>query len=56
MLLSDLLALKQYLYEENLDDDDLVFEDDCRDDYINGDSIDKDDLCDEIECFSDDKF
>ncbi|XP_046650581.1 uncharacterized protein LOC124341692 [Daphnia pulicaria] len=57
MLLSDSLALKQYFYEENLDDDDLVFEDDCMDDYIaDGDGIDKDDLCDEIECSSDDEF
>ncbi|XP_046643085.1 uncharacterized protein LOC124328370 [Daphnia pulicaria] len=57
MLLSDSLALKQYFYEENLDDDDLVFEDDCTDDYIaDGDGIDKDDLCDEIECSSDDEF
>lgn len=57
MLLSDSLALKQYFYEENLDDDDLVFEDDCMDDYIaDGDGIDKDDLCDDIECSSDDEF
>lgn len=56
ILLSDSLAFKQYFYEENLDDDDLVFEDDCMDDDIDGDGIDKDDLCDEIECSSDDDY
>ena len=57
-ILPDSLALKQYFYEENLDDDDLVFEDDCMDDYTVGDGrpIVKDDLCDEIECSSDDEF
>jgi hypothetical protein len=35
-ILPDSLALKQYFYEENLDDDDLVFEDDCMDDYTVG--------------------
>lgn len=56
ILLSDSLAFKQYFYEENFDDDDLVFEDDCMDDDIDGDGIDKDDLCDEIECSSDDDY
>jgi hypothetical protein len=52
ILLSDSLAFKQYFYEENVDDDNLLFEDDGTDD----DGVDKDDLCDEIECSSDDEF
>jgi hypothetical protein len=39
ILLSDSVAFKQYFYEENLDDDDLDFEDDCM-----NDDIEKDDL------------
>jgi len=56
ILLSDSLAFKQYFYEENVDDDDLLFKDDGTDDDIHDDGVDKYDLCDEIECSSDDEF
>ena len=56
ILLSDSLAFKQYFYNENVDDYDLLFEDDGTDDDIHDDGVDKHDLCDEIECSSDDEF
>lgn len=50
ILLSDSLAYKQYFYEEKLEDDDSVFEDDFLDDDVEGD-----DFCNEAE-LSDDEF
>ena len=41
ILLSDSLAFKQYFYEENVDDDDLLFKDDGTDDDIHDDGVDK---------------